>query len=214
VPQPRINVDIDLGLPDLPGMPSLPNVPTPTRPGGLPAPGTAARGAPRPGGGAQANDGSRATSGTGAVAKLPLRPDPVGELRFTVKLPNNTELGRFRECTGLAAEIECKDYNEGGVNDFVHKLPTRMKYPNLVLKRGVTYEDALLKWLWSVQRELVRGPVTIQLKGPDLNTSGIRTWVFSNAFPIKWTGPNLNAGSNQVATETLEIVHTGLNLSP
>src|SRR5918994_1514646 len=122
---------------------------------------------------------NRATAGSGAVAALPKRPDPVGELRFKVELPG-VDLGRFRECTGLAAEIEVKDYNEGGVNDRVHKLPTRMKYPNLVLKRGVTYEDALLKWLWSVQRELVRGPVTIQQMGPDLDTNGVRTWVFNN----------------------------------
>ena len=156
---------------------------------------------------------NRATSSARPVpvANLPDRPDPVGELRFKLELPG-IDLGRFRECTGLAAEIECKDYNEGGVNDYVHKLPTRMKYPNLVLKRGVTYEDALLKWLWSVQRELVRGNVTIQLMGPDLDSRGVRTWVFSNAFPVKWTGPNLNAGSNQIATETLEIVHAGLQM--
>ena len=47
---------------------------------------------------------------------------------------------------GLAVEVEVKEYNEGGINDYVHKLPTRIKYPNLVLKRGVTYEDALLDW--------------------------------------------------------------------
>jgi phage tail-like protein len=209
VPQPRINVDVDLGLPGLPGIPGMPNVPTPTRPGGLPGPGAAARSPARP----TPNDGSRKTSGSGPVAKLPRRPDPVGELRFTVTLPGGVELGRFRECTGLAAEIEVKDYNEGGVNDFVHKLPTRMKYPNLVLKRGVTYEDALLKWLWSVRHEIVRGDVIIQLKGPDLDPGGVRTWTFSQAFPVKWTGPNLNAASNQVATETLEIVHTGLQFS-
>ena len=137
------------------------------------------------------------------------RPDPVGELRFKVTLPGR-DLGRFRECTGLAAEIECKDYNEGGVNDRVHKLPTRMKYPNLVLKRGVTYEDALLKWLWSTQRKTERINVTVSLMGPD--GKAVRSWVFNEAFPIKWTGPNMNAGSNAVATETLEIVHAGLQM--
>jgi phage tail-like protein len=202
VPQPRINVDIDLGLPSLPGIPGLPNVPTPTRPGGLPA----ARSPASP----AKNDGRRSTTGKGPVAQLPRRPDPVGELRFTVELPH-TPLGRFRECTGLAAEIEVKDYNEGGVNDFVHKLPTRMKYPNLVLKRGVTYEDALLAWLWTVQHKVVRGPVKVSLMGP--NGAAVRSWVFRDAYPVKWTGPNLNAGSNQIATETLEIVHTGLNPS-
>jgi phage tail-like protein len=195
VPQPRINVDVDLGLPGLPGIPGLPNLPTPTRP-----PATAK------------NDGRRSTTGKGPVAPPSRRPDPVGELRFTVELPH-TPLGRFRECTGLAAEIECKDYNEGGVNEFVHKLPTRMKYPNLVLKRGVTYEDALLNWLWSVQHELVRGPITVTLMGPNLDKQGVRKWVFMNAFPVKWTGPNLNAGSNQIATETLEIVHNGLDIT-
>ena len=122
---------------------------------------------------------NRATSSAGPVpvANLPNRPDAVGELRFKVELPG-VDLGRFRECTGLAAEIECKDYNEGGVNDHVHKLPTRMKYPNLVLKRGVT----------------------------------VRAWAFMDAYPIKWTGPNMNASSNQIATEALEIVHAGLQM--
>ena len=110
---------------------------------------------------------NRATNSPGPrpVAQLPNRPDPVGELRFLVVLPN-ADLGRFRECTGLAAEIEVKDYNEGGVNDRVHKLPTRMKYPNLVLKRGVTYEDALLKWLWQTQRKAERVNVTVSLSAP------------------------------------------------
>jgi phage tail-like protein len=205
VPQPRINVDIDLG-----GLPGMPSVPTPTRPNPAAAAGAAASAARAPA--AAGNGGirlNRATNGSGPVANLPARPDPVGELRFKVQLPG-VDLGRFRECTGLAAEIEVKDYNEGGVNDHVHKLPTRMKYPNLVLKRGVTYEDALLKWLWKTQQEAQRINVTVSLMGP--NGQPVREWVFQEAFPIKWTGPNLNAGSNQVATETLEIVHAGLQM--
>ena len=153
---------------------------------------------------------NRTSIGRGRVAQLPNRPDPVGELRFKVDLPG-IGLGRFRECTGLAAEIEVKDYNEGGVNDRVHKLPTRMKYPNLVLKRGVTYEDALLKWLYKTQREAQRIAVTVSLMGPD--GQPVRSWAFAEAFPVKWTGPNLNASSNQVATETLEIVHAGLQVT-
>ena len=152
---------------------------------------------------------NRSTSGSGSVATLPTRPDPVGELRFHVDLPG-VNIGRFRGCTGLAAEIEVKEYNEGGVNDRVHKLPTRMKYPNLVLKRGVTYEDALLKWIWQTQQKAERINVTVELMGP--NAKPVRTWVFAEAFPIKWNGPNLNATSNQVATETLEIVHAGLQM--
>ena len=145
------------------------------------------------------------------MAALPRRPDPVGELRFKVELPG-VDIGRFRECSGLAAEIEVKEYAEGGVNDRMHKLPTRMKYPNLVLKRGITFEDGLLQWLWRTQHEAQLVNVTVSLVGPD--GKAVRSWAFAEAYPVKWTGPTLNASSTQVATETLEIVHGGLQVSP
>ena len=142
-----------------------------------------------------------------AVTAGSSRPDPVAELRFKVELPG-LNIGRFRECTGIGVEIETKEYMEGGSNDYVHKLPTRVKYPNVVLKRGVTHEDALLRWFWETRTAVKRRDMTITLLGPGAKT--VRTWAFLNAFPIKWTGPNLNAGSNQIATETLEVVHDGL----
>jgi phage tail-like protein len=142
-----------------------------------------------------------------AVTAGSARPDPVAELRFKVELPGMS-IGRFRECTGIAVEIETKDYMEGGSNDFVHKLPTRVKYPNVVLKRGVTHEDALLKWFWDTRTTVQRRDMTITLLGPGAKT--VRTWAFLGAYPVKWTGPNLNASSNQIATETLEVVHNGL----
>jgi phage tail-like protein len=134
-------------------------------------------------------------------------PDPVAELRFKVDV-QGISIGRFSECTGIAVEVEMKDYNEGGSNEFVHKLPTRIKYPNIVLKRGVTHEDALLKWFWDSRNAVQRKEMTITLLGPGAST--VRTWAFMNAYPVKWTGPNLKAGSNAIATETLEVVHNGL----
>jgi phage tail-like protein len=142
-----------------------------------------------------------------AVTKGSSTPDPVAELRFKVDLPG-LSIGRFRECTGIAVEVETKDYMEGGSNEFVHKLPTRVKYPNLVLKRGVTHEEALLKWFWESRTTVQRRDMTISLMGPGAQV--VRTWGFLNAYPVKWTGPNLNTGSNQIATETLEVVHNGL----
>jgi phage tail-like protein len=97
---------------------------------------------------------------------------------------------------------------EGGSNDFVHKLPTRLKYPNIVLKRGVTHEDALLKWFWDSAQAVQRKEMTITLMGP--GSKPVRSWAFLNAYPVKWTGPNLNSSSNQIAVETLEVVHNGL----
>jgi phage tail-like protein len=142
-----------------------------------------------------------------AVTKGSSLPDPVAELRFKVEV-QGVSIGRFSECSGIQVEIETKDYMEGGSNDFVHKLPTRVKYPNIVLKRGVTHEDALLKWFWDCRTAVQRKEMTIELLGP--GKSSVRTWAFMNAYPVKWVGPNLKASSNQVATETLEIVHNGL----
>jgi len=135
-------------------------------------------------------------------------PDPVAELRFRVKLGALT-IGHFRECTGIAVEVETKDYPEGGNNDWVHKLPTRVKYPNVVLKRGVTHEAALLDWFEKTRTNYPGNfqELTVELMGPGSVT--VRAWQFMDAYPVKWTGPNLNASSNQIATETLEMVHKG-----
>ena len=138
------------------------------------------------------------------------QPDPVPELRFKVVLQPELPIGRFSECTGLSVEVETKEYMEGGSNDFVHKLPTRVKYPNIVLKRGVTHEEALLQWFMESRYTPKRRDMTISLFGP--GTKLVRSWVFMNAYPVKWTGPNLNAGSNAVASEQLEIVHNGLRM--
>jgi phage tail-like protein len=135
--------------------------------------------------------------------------DPVGELRFKAELHGVT-IGSFAECTGLSAEYEVMEYQPGGAPSPV-KLRGAIKYPNIVLKRGVTSEDALIKWFFRAQVPSQRPNLTISLIGPD--TSTIHTWVFNGAFPLKWQGPSLNAKSNNIATELLEVSHAGLDMS-
>lgn len=135
-------------------------------------------------------------------------PEPVADLRFKVELEDAKTVGHFGECSGLSVEWEVMPYQEGGENRFEHKLKGRMKYPNLVLKRGVTDEDALLNWLFEKKDVDKRGSVVVSLMSPDNKV--VRRWAFAGAFPVKWTGPTMNAGSNNIATETLEIAHQGL----
>jgi phage tail-like protein len=135
--------------------------------------------------------------------------DPVGELRFKAELHGVT-IGNFSECAGLSAEYEVMEYQPGGAPSPV-KLRGAIKYPNVVLKRGVTSEDALIKWFYRAQDPSQRPDLTISLIGPDSST--IQTWVFNGAFPLKWQGPSLNAKSNNVATEALEVSHAGLDIS-
>jgi phage tail-like protein len=134
-------------------------------------------------------------------------PDPVGELRFRVAI-DDAQIGAFAECSGLSLEYDVLEYQEGGEQRYVHKFRGGLKYPNLVLKRGVTYEDGLLKWFFDRLDRTKRGTVTLSLLGDD--GQQVRSWAFAGAFPVKWQGPSFNAKSTNVATETLEIAHQGL----
>jgi phage tail-like protein len=119
-------------------------------------------------------------------------------------------VGGFMEVSGLQVEVEVKDYQEGGQNAYVHKLPGAARYPsNLVLKRGLTDADVLWKWHQDVARgKVVRKNGSIIL----MNDAGKETWRwnFSNAYPVKWIGPQFNATASTVAFESLELVHTGI----
>src|SRR3954453_1589775 len=127
------------------------------------------------------------------------------ELKLT---PKQAPVGYFTEVSGLGAEIETMTYTEGGRNDSVLKLPTRMKHPNLVLKRGVTMVKDLEAWV----QDSFMGPslkeITLTMYNEQLEQ--IRVWSFKNAYPVKWTGPSFNAGQATVATEAIEIVHDGI----
>ncbi len=134
-------------------------------------------------------------------------PDPVGELRFTVSLPG-VSLGTFRECSGIGVEVETMDYQEGGNNEYVHQLRGRIRYPNVVLGRGITHEDELLRWLFTAEPPSQRPTVTITMNDP--TGKAVRVFALAAALPVRWTGPSSQTGSNGSATESLEISHAGL----
>jgi phage tail-like protein len=188
------DVSVDVSLPGMSGG-------TPGAPGG----GGGAPPAPTPATPVAQPERNRGTSKAGN-ARLP---DPVGELRFRVSLGDvaGKKIGWFTECTGLQVEWEVYSYDEGGLNDYSHKFRGRAKHQNLVLKRGVTYEDALLSWFQQCRDHAERKDITVELIGPD--GKPVRTWQFLSAFPVKWQGPALNAASANAATETLEIAHHG-----
>src|SRR3954454_10965219 len=130
------------------------------------------------------------------------------ELKLT---PKQAPVGYFTEVSGLSAEIETMTYNEGGRNDSVHKLPTRMKHPNLVLKRGVTTVKDLQEWLQDSFMGPDRKEITLTMYNQQLDK--MRTWSCKNAYPVKWTGPTFNNAQSSIATESLEIVHDGIQIA-
>ena len=138
--------------------------------------------------------------------------DPAPSFKFYVEL-EGIIVGEFTECSGLTMQRKFEEYREGGVNDYVHKLPGRTEYSNITLKRGITYSQAL--WDWYLEG-LYDGKVRrINLSIILGNSEGkkVKQWDVLDAYPVKWTGPRLNTGSRDVAIEEIEIVHHGLSLS-
>lgn len=136
------------------------------------------------------------------------RDDPYLSFRFLVEV-QGLLVGGFSEVSGLQAETETEDIQEGGVNDHVHKLPKMTRHQNIILKRGITDSETLWKWHNDVVNgKIERKTVFIIL----MNSEGkeVWQWYFERAYPVKWTGPDLRADSSTVAVETLELVHDGI----
>jgi phage tail-like protein len=144
------------------------------------------------------------------VAETGKRNDPFLAFRYEVQLDDLAVAG-FSEISGLALETEVQDYPEGGLNSHLKKFPGRSKQTNLVLKRGIVGRD-LWQWYWDLTQGTVkRRSGSIVVKDP-AGGDDVLTFQFRDAFPVKWQGPELNAGQSAVAVETLELTHEGLEL--
>lgn len=138
-----------------------------------------------------------------------VRADPYHAFNFLVEI-EGILAGGFSECSGLQVETEFHDYREGGVNEYVHRFAGPTKYPPLILKHGLTLIDGLWGWHQDVARGTIeRKNGTVYL----LNKKHIPViwWDFKEAFPCKWTGPELRADSGNVAFESIELAHRGLS---
>jgi phage tail-like protein len=137
------------------------------------------------------------------------RNDPYQSFNFMIEIDGIAAAG-FAECSGLSSEVEFIEYREGGVNDYTHRFAGATKYPPLVLRRGMTDSNELWNWHRAVAKGLViRRNGTIHLLDGEGQT--VKLWHFVRAYPIKWTGPELRAGTSSVAFESIELAHEGLS---
>ncbi len=133
--------------------------------------------------------------------------DPAISVCFSVVIDNN-ELGSFNSCEGLGCEVLLEQREEGGVNDFVWQLPTRIKYSNVKLSRPVgAGSEKLTSWLASFATQASRHTATIVAMTADGRK--VATWNLQGVIPVRWSGPSLNPDSPKVATETIELAHHG-----
>jgi phage tail-like protein len=119
--------------------------------------------------------------------------------------------GYFASVTGFSSQADVLEYPEGGQNTFVHRLPSRVKQGNITLKRGVIPDSVLYEWF---QKSTVQvEPVTLVITLLDTAMKPVKVWNLINAYPVKWTGGDLNASSTEILTESLEIAHNGIAIT-
>lgn len=122
-------------------------------------------------------------------------------------------VGGFTECSGLEMSLKTEDYKEGGRNGHVLRFPTRVEWSNIVLKRGVSAGTTLWDWHYGfVEGKGKRRDGMIVLLN-DLHIPN-NIWFFRRGLPVKYTGPTMNATQNNVAVESLELVHEGIYQVP
>lgn len=140
------------------------------------------------------------------------REDPLIGFHFALDVQGEIA-GYFTEVSGIGSEtevIEQKVVNEKGV-ETVLKIPGRLKWGDITLKRGITQDLEIWNWRDAVVKGKVadaRAPITITVFSRDYTP--VAVWHFANAWPSKVSGPNLKADSNEFGVEEVTIVHEGM----
>ncbi len=145
-----------------------------------------------------------------SVGLLAAPKDPLLGFRFAVEIESLVTAG-FSDVTGLHGEVEVQQYREGGVNAYMLQRAGPVKYTsNLGLKKGILSDSREL-WNWYcdvTQGKVQRKNVSVVLL--DEHGSEKIRWNLLNAYPVKWSGPDLHALASEIAFETVELAHHGI----
>ena len=137
---------------------------------------------------------------------------PMPKFYFQVKW--DSQVMSFQEVSGLDIQSEEIKYRHGDSPEFsVIKMPGMKKVGNITMKKGIFKGDNKF-WDWFKQikmNTIKRLPVTISLL--DEGGKATMVWTLTNAWPTKITGTDLKSEGNEVAIESIEIVHPGRTIA-
>ncbi len=114
---------------------------------------------------------------------------------------------RFQEVTGLSAEVTVEEVKEGGLNEYVHKLPNGAKYGNLVLKRGFITDSSVTDWCRDAVEAFDFDPRDVSVSLLDEKHEPLASWEFMGAWPVKWSISDFKAQENALAVESMELAY-------
>lgn len=139
------------------------------------------------------------------------------EVKFSFPENGNTQGNQlkndiaFQEVTGLTAELGIETLEEGGENMFTHRLPTRAKYENLVLKRGMFKDSELITWFNDAVLNFTFKTANVTVVLLNEKRKPLEAWNFKNVWPVKWSISDLKAQENALVIETLELAYSSFD---
>ena len=142
------------------------------------------------------------------VTELQFYPVPVFHFKVTI----GDHEGVFTEVSGLNSEVDVIEYRHGMSKGQVYKMPGLTNTPDITLKKGVFKTDLhLYEWFATNNLHTIqRRDLVISLL--DETSAPVMTWQVSNSFPKNFTGPDLNAGNNEMSVESVELAHEGITI--
>lgn len=128
--------------------------------------------------------------------------------------PNTLDVG-FQSVSGLSVECEVETHKEGGENGFEHKLPGRIKYTDVVLKRGLVVQGSLLyTWCLAAFRDRNFIPANVLISLMNDQHQPLKTWSLFGAWPRKWSLSDFNAQESTIMIETLDLTYKYFEVIP
>jgi len=140
------------------------------------------------------------------------RTDPFPRYQFLVEIEGIARAG-FMTVSGLEEETEVREYREGTDQTSVRKLAGLNSYSPIVLEMGSTFDTSLWDWRQKIRREGAQGNrKSISIIQQNEAQEEVKRWQVFDAWPSKFTAPELDASSSDNAVESVEIQHEGLDL--
>lgn len=131
--------------------------------------------------------------------------DPAPEFKYYVEIDGMAE-GAFIEASGMSAKRDVVEVREGGVNNYIHKLPGRVSYGDLTLRKGVIFSTYMWDWFEKGLRttKVERRALTIIQFSSYLGIPA-RWYNIEEAFPVAWEASGLRSDSSTFAVESLTL---------
>ncbi|MEO8539211.1 MAG: phage tail protein [bacterium] len=141
-------------------------------------------------------------------------PDQLPGHNFKIEISGIQE-AQFTECSGFEVKVEVTEVKEGGVNDYVHKLPGRQSYSNVTLKRGMVNSIELWEWLHRVATKKAKKDEKKNISVVLYDAKGVEQlrWNLIAAYPVKWSSPSMQTSTSSIMVESLELAYQEFTLT-